>query len=231
MVANSETQKLKRREYYLANRERLLARQKEYRARNRDQLNARSRAYAAAHRDEARWRAKEWYARHRDADFLDRERQRQRSMYASDPRRRAYLGQWKAANREKHRAYVHVSRGRRDAAGGRGVSVAEWNALVADHGGRCAYCGLSRHLTIDHRIPLSREGRHEIENVLPACRPCNSRKHTMTEEEFRALLSNGSGRRVSESDAGYPSHLRNAFRSCGRPRNSSTRDSAGFAAP
>jgi len=56
---------------------------------------------------------------------------------------------------------------------------------------------------MDHRIPLSRGGRHEIENITPACKPCNSRKHTRTEEEFRALLRREREGGVSEDDTPY----------------------------
>jgi 5-methylcytosine-specific restriction endonuclease McrA len=38
-------------------------------------------------------------------------------------------------------------------------------------------------------VPLARGGTNFIDNILPACRGCNARKHTMTEEEFRARLA------------------------------------------
>jgi len=56
---------------------------------------------------------------------------------------------------------------------------------------------------MDHRIPLSRGGRHEIENITPACKPCNSRKHTRTEEEFRAFLRREREGGVIEDEAPY----------------------------
>jgi 5-methylcytosine-specific restriction endonuclease McrA len=43
-------------------------------------------------------------------------------------------------------------------------------------------------IEIDHRIPLTRGGSNLIDNILPACRRCNRRKGTMTEEEFRGFL-------------------------------------------
>ena len=32
-------------------------------------------------------------------------------------------------------------------------------------------------LTVDHVVPLSKEGKHDIENIVPACKSCNSKKH------------------------------------------------------
>jgi 5-methylcytosine-specific restriction endonuclease McrA len=47
--------------------------------------------------------------------------------------------------------------------------------LAGRDGGRCAYCG-EKGSTIDHVVPRSRGGRHEWDNVVLACLPCNSRK-------------------------------------------------------
>ena len=47
---------------------------------------------------------------------------------------------------------------------------------------RCVYCGISAaetklgKLTLDHRVPLSKGGRNDIENILLACMPCNVSK-------------------------------------------------------
>ena len=72
---------------------------------------------------------------------------------------------------------------------GPSFTAAEWTRLVEAHGGRCAYCGKVRPLHADHRVPLERGGKNEIANILPACAPCNLRKHLMTEDEFRARLA------------------------------------------
>ena len=48
-------------------------------------------------------------------------------------------------------------------------------AVFARDGGRCQYCGAAAE-NIDHVIPRSRGGQHVWENVVAACRPCNTRK-------------------------------------------------------
>lgn len=58
-------------------------------------------------------------------------------------------------------------------------------------------------MTMDHRVPLARGGRHEIQNVVPACKTCNSRKHTRTEAEFRDFLRSEGEFGVSEDEALY----------------------------
>jgi len=41
----------------------------------------------------------------------------------------------------------------------------------------CVYCGSKEKLTIDHVIPLAKGGTHELKNLLPCCRSCNSSKN------------------------------------------------------
>ena len=48
-------------------------------------------------------------------------------------------------------------------------------AVFARDNNRCQYCGAQAE-NIDHVIPRSRGGQHTWENVVAACRPCNSRK-------------------------------------------------------
>ena len=42
-------------------------------------------------------------------------------------------------------------------------------------GGKCQYCG-NRAESIDHVVPRSRGGQHIWENVVAACRRCNTSK-------------------------------------------------------
>lgn len=55
---------------------------------------------------------------------------------------------------------------------------AEWAALCAAYGERCACCHRKRPLTKDHVIPVSRGGSNDIGNLQPLCQSCNSRKGT-----------------------------------------------------
>ncbi|MGE0796483.1 MAG: HNH endonuclease [Acidimicrobiia bacterium] len=48
-------------------------------------------------------------------------------------------------------------------------------AVFARDGHRCQYCGGDAE-SIDHVVPRSRGGEHAWDNVVAACRPCNSRK-------------------------------------------------------
>lgn len=56
------------------------------------------------------------------------------------------------------------------------LSDHQWAALKAAWDG-CAYCGATdRALQRDCVLALSRGGRYTLDNIVPACRPCNTSK-------------------------------------------------------
>jgi 5-methylcytosine-specific restriction endonuclease McrA len=56
------------------------------------------------------------------------------------------------------------------------LSDAQWAALKAAWGG-CAYCGAADGpLQRDCVLALSRGGRYTLDNIVPACRSCNTSK-------------------------------------------------------
>ena len=56
------------------------------------------------------------------------------------------------------------------------LSDEQWSALRTAWGG-CAYCGATETpLQRDCVLPLSRGGRYTLDNIVPACRSCNTSK-------------------------------------------------------
>jgi len=87
---------------------------------------------------------------------------------------------------------------------GNGITTIEYLAMWEAQNGRCYGCGdkmilpsilggdseLSRDLkycTIDHVVPVSRGGKHELSNMGLLCRSCNSSKYSKTPAEWREL--------------------------------------------
>lgn len=99
---------------------------------------------------------------------------------------RATKAEWLAANPDKARAFNKNRNARRRARKPIGtVSAAEWSAVKAKHAHRCRYCNeKSLRLTMDHVVPISAGGAHHVGNIVPACRPCNSRKKDIPAEVF-----------------------------------------------
>jgi len=67
-------------------------------------------------------------------------------------------------------------RSRRVAASGSDLTAEQWFAIL-DAWAACAYCGAAgAALQKDCVLPISRGGRYTIDNVVPACRSCNTSK-------------------------------------------------------
>jgi 5-methylcytosine-specific restriction endonuclease McrA len=64
------------------------------------------------------------------------------------------------------------------------VTAAEWATIQAQQNGECAYCLRRLPLTMEHIHPLSLGGQHTPENVVGACRSCNSSKRAQTLGEW-----------------------------------------------
>lgn len=188
------------RAWYADNRERISAkRRRAYTGTTADRIRAQNRDSHARNRDERNARRRQ---RRQDnlEDVRAKEREARRRAYVANPRKYldAYKA-WRLANLERGRAYVRVSNNKRRGAPGT-FTFQEWFALLAAYDGCCAYCGGTEHIEADHRTPIHRGGSNTIENILPACRRCNRRKHTMTEGEFRALLAREAALRAALSE-------------------------------
>lgn len=70
----------------------------------------------------------------------------------------------------------------------KGVMLSRQNIFKRDEG-KCQYCGSTKDLTLDHVLPRSKGGRSTWDNLVSACKPCNSRKGDLTPEEAKMPLS------------------------------------------
>lgn len=73
------------------------------------------------------------------------------------------------------------------------IKATKRRAVMGKTGGLCWYCG-DPPTTLDHVIPWARRKverhvpRNHLDNLLPACYPCNQMKRNATLDEFRATI-------------------------------------------
>ncbi len=93
--------------------------------------------------------------------------------YQTDPELRLY-------NREKSRRRKAQQRGL--------VAVALRPAAIIQRFSEfdycCAYCGSDDRMEIEHVLPISKGGAHDISNIVPACQKCNSSKRVNQMEDW-----------------------------------------------
>ena len=148
--------------------ERALLLAREWRKANPEKEKARYLAYDEAHREERR-------------------QAMAKSRQENPEHHRKLRRKWREANldkyRERCRAYWHRKR----------AQTSDDSALVDFYAEQlrsepCHYCGACGNTTIDHVVPISKGGAHSIENIVPACQPCNSSKGAKSLDEWLGTL-------------------------------------------
>lgn len=130
----------------------------------------------------------------RSAQELARHSERQKQLrvenrdaYRAQARER--FRQWRIANPEAARRKAQRDTSKRNArkasADVRTVTERDLRRMLDRQHGRCFHCDQPEPTTIDHLIPLSREGRHAIGNLVWSCKSCNSAKGPRLLVEYR----------------------------------------------
>jgi len=123
----------------------------------------------------------------------EKARLRSRARYWNNPEQGKQISQnYRDRNRERTREqskayyYAHpewakqwrvlksINRGH-----GGYCTIEQWMSRVIYYGWLCAYCRTSLTddtLTVDHRIPISKQGQNWPSNLVPCCKSCNSKK-------------------------------------------------------
>lgn len=68
------------------------------------------------------------------------------------------------------------------------MTAEEWESKKRSYRGTCAYCAGPGPVEMDHIEPLSKGGRHNPDNVVPACRSCNKSKGDKTLDEWGGVI-------------------------------------------
>lgn len=132
----------------------------------------------------ARAKRKRWYARNAAKDnaaasayakrHAARINAKNRARYAGDPAHRLRVNAYNADRQRFGRSGT--------------LTPAQWTEVWESYRGLCAYCPAPA-TSMDHVVPRKAGGKHETENVVPACRSCNSSKKTRP--LLRFLLKRG----------------------------------------
>ncbi len=136
------------------------------------QMKAQRKRHKAAHRDKESARFRRYYEKH--SAFL---KERSRIYKMADPERAKVRDRlWRQTENGKLSDKLHHMK-RRDATRDKpSASLKELSAITARQRGRCFYCNMKTKLTLDHVIPLSKDGSNTAENIVFACLHCNTAK-------------------------------------------------------
>lgn len=82
---------------------------------------------------------------------------------------------WRKANLEKVR-YYSQNRHARKLNLPHTLTLSQWEQIKKDFNNACCYCGEEKPLHQEHFLALSKGGEYSSNNIIPACKSCNSAK-------------------------------------------------------
>lgn len=183
--------------YRRSHKEQISARDKAYSKANSERISEISRIYYQEHKSDISLRGKVYYNKHRErykkqCAAYQQTHKEELAAYSKKYRQEnaEALAKRRLANKE-HTAKVYklYCQNNKDAINVKTqrrrtmrkqllntLTTQQWEQIKSDFGQSCAYCGQTKKLTIEHFIPLSKQGELTVNNVLPVCKSCNSSK-------------------------------------------------------
>lgn len=113
-----------------------------------------------------------------DPGRFDRHVERCRNIDdARDDAKKKWKRCWNRTNMERLRTYSHKRRAALKGIDSPGVPASVFRKQCQEREYRCSYCFVqTSRLQREHVVPLARGGRDAPDNVIPACKTCNSSK-------------------------------------------------------
>lgn len=131
--------------YRMKNKQRDLEYQKKYREKNKERISERDKKY----REENKEHYKEWRDKHKEE-------------------RKEYDKKYREEN--PHIRFNGHHRRKQEKENGKGITKEQWLEMMEFFNWKCAYSGIELNKdnrNVDHIIPLSKNGEHEIWNCVP----------------------------------------------------------------
>lgn len=154
--------------YNQEHKQEYLAKQKEYReARDKEEVSRYNKAYQEANRERLVEQKRAYFAQNKE--LWRKWRNQNKDRYNENMRRYAQN------NRGKYVIY-HQRRKTRRLSLEDNFTEKMWERCKTAFNDCCAYCGNQTKLSHDHFIALSKGGEYTMNNIVPACKNCNSSK-------------------------------------------------------
>jgi len=166
-------------QFYSDHREHILGQKKQYANANGKQIAKRMKQYVVINREHIAEQRKQWREDHKEqiAELNKKYREAHRDQIAERNK------QWRDNNPDKIKL-LNQRRRSMKACLPAALTNEEWNAAKEYFNNCCAYCGKEKQLTQDHFYPLNKGGEYSKENIVPACKNCNSSKRDKLFKDF-----------------------------------------------
>jgi 5-methylcytosine-specific restriction endonuclease McrA len=190
-VRNAEREKQKAEEWQRANPEKkkLIAKKTYY----KNHASRKARLIAAYRVNKGKISRQQRERYNSDPEFRQNKMARAKQYYKrSKPKIAEYKKKLQREQPEKLQAWANSARIKRAAASGK-CTADEWQEILEYFNYHCAYClqheSMVGRLSMDHMTPITRGGDNSPDNIVPACKPCNSSKYNLTVLEYLGSMN------------------------------------------
>ena len=163
--------------YYKQNRSEILLRVKKYRDKNKDEIKL----YRLKNQESIKDNWKKYYEKNKERLF--------------------YKGKvWRKNNKDKVNESKRKSNQKRRSLERNLASTFttdQWQQCLAHFNHQCAYCGSKESLEQEHVVPVSVGGHYTADNIIPACKSCNSSKNNKIMQDWFTQHENYSVERMA----------------------------------
>lgn len=182
-----------RKKYYEDNKEQIIKKIKKHYEENREQIAKQRKKHYEENKEQILKKNKKYYQNNRDI-IIKNNQNNQKEYYKNNKskilkRHKKYYQN----NPNKFANYSISRRQRKKNAYGNGITKQEWLEIMNSTNWTCFYCGEyiggknNKNRTLDHIIPICKGGPHIKENLIPACKSCNSSKHNKMPFEWEVF--------------------------------------------
>jgi len=144
--------------YHKNNSEKIKVQQHEYYNQNKERLNAYATEYHKQNRERAYFLHKRWREENKEKWNKHLIRYRKSETGKTNIQVKNLKRYYKTANAKND--FTNI----------------DWQNCLKHFENKCAYCEVETKLTQDHFIPVSKNGSLSKENIIPACKFCNTSK-------------------------------------------------------
>lgn len=173
---DKEKQETYEKQWYQKNKDTILAKAKEYRTEHKDKVKEGNKEYRMIHKEKIATYKKQYCELHKE------EIKEYRNAHKDE--RREYSRQYA----KEHLEQINIKVQKRNARVRNleySFSLQDWNDCKDYFNLECAYCGKQlKNLSQDHVVPVTKGGTYTKNNIVPACRSCNSSKNSHDLEEW-----------------------------------------------
>lgn len=175
-----------KRKYSEDNKEAIANRQKQYEKVNSIPIAERHKKYSIENKESIIANSRIWYQANR-IEILERHREycRVNAVSLSEKNKKrykknrdlvlAYRKKYVQENPEIARLNCHKYKARKRKLPNT-LTLEQWENIKEHFNNSCAYCGEEKPLTQEHYVALSKGGEYSYDNIIPACKSCNSSK-------------------------------------------------------